>query len=159
MSTYEATIKIGNNSQYDNTDTGTNEQSSESQQAAQSSSLKQTLGTIKKAVAATGALMITQKAVNYVTSRVYTETGNRQWQDSINAAKQVGGQIATIAGGFLMGGVAGGLVAIAGVGMDYLMQLASYSFAKNLESQVLSISRERMGVGGLNINQSRSVTQ
>ena len=43
MSTYEATIKIGNNSQYDNTDTGTNEQSSESQQAAQSSSLKQTL--------------------------------------------------------------------------------------------------------------------
>lgn len=159
MSTYEATIKIGNNSQYDNTDTGTNEQSSESQQAAQSSSLKQTLGTIKKAVAATGALMITQKAVNYVTSRVYTETGNRQWQDSINAAKQVGGQIATIAGGFLMGGVAGGLVAIAGVGMDYLMQLASYSFAKNLESQVLTISRERMGVGGFNINQSRSVTQ
>lgn len=159
MSTYEATIKIGNNSQYDNTDTGTNEQSSESQQAAQSSSLKQTLGTIKKAVAATGALMITQKAVNYVTSRVYTETGNRQWQDSIIAAKQVGGQIATIAGGFLMGGVAGGLVAIAGVGMDYLMQLASYSFAKNLESQVLTISRERMGVGGFNINQSRSATQ
>lgn len=159
MSTYEATIKIGNNSQYDNTDTGTNEQSSESQQAAQPSSLKQTLGTIKKAVAATGALMITQKAVNYVTSRVYTETGNRQWQDSINAAKQVGGQIATIAGGFLMGGVAGGLVAIAGVGMDYLMQLASYNFAKNLESQILTISRERMGVGGFNINQSRSVTQ
>lgn len=159
MSTYEATIKIGNNSQYDNTDTGTNEQSSESQQAAQSSSLKQTLGTIKKAVAATGALMVANKAINYVTSRVYTETGNRQWQDSINAAKQVGGQIATIAGGFLMGGVAGGLVAIAGVGMDYLMQLASYSFAKNLESQVLTISRERMGVGGFNINQSRSATQ
>lgn len=159
MSTYEATIKIGNNSQYDNTDTGTNEQSSESQQAAQSSSLKQTLGTIKKAVAATGALMITQKAVNYVTSRVYTETGNRQWQDSINAAKQVGGQIATIAGGFLMGGVAGGLVAIAGVGMDYLMQFDSYNFAKNLESQILTISRERMGVGGFNINQSRSATQ
>lgn len=159
MSTYEATIKIGKNSQYDNTDTGTNEQSSESQQAAQSSSLKQTLGTIKKAVAATGALMITQKAVNYVTSRVYTETGNRQWQDSINAAKQVGGQIATIAGGFLMGGVAGGLVAIAGVGMDYLMQFSSYAFAKNIESQVISISRERMGVGGFNINQSRSVTQ
>ena len=103
--------------------------------------------------------MVANKAINYVTSRVYTETGNRQWQDSINAAKQVGGQIATIAGGFLMGGVAGGLVAIAGVGMDYLMQLASYSFAKNLESQVLTISRERMGVGGFNINQSRSATQ
>lgn len=159
MSTYEATIKIGNNSQYDNTDTGMSEQSSESQQAAQPSGMKQTLGTIKKAVAATGALMVTQKAVSYVTSRVYTTTGNRQWQDNINAAKQVGGQIAAIAGGFLAGGVAGGLVAIAGIGMDYLTQLDSYNFAKNLESQVLSISRERMGVGGLNISRSRSTTQ
>lgn len=159
MSTYEATIKIGNNNQYDNTDTGTSGQSSESQQAAQPSSLKQTLGTIKKAVAATGALMITQKAVNYVTSRVYTTTGNRQWQDNINAAKQVGGQIATIVGSFLAGGPIVGGVAIASVGIDYAMQLDSYNFAKNLESQVLSISRERAGWGGLNISRSRSTTQ
>ena len=159
MSTYEATIKIGNNNQYDNTDTGTSGQSSESQQAAQPSSLKQTLGTIKKAVAATGALMITQKSVNYVTSRVYTTTGNRQWQDNINAAKQVGGQIAAIAGGFLAGGLLGGGVTIAGIGMDYLMQFDSYNFSKNLESQILTISRERMGVAGLNINQSRSTKQ
>lgn len=159
MSTYEATIKIGNNNQYDTGEQSGEEQSSGTQSTVQPASLKQTYGTIKKAVAATGALMITQKAVNYVTSRVYTETGNRQWQDSINAAKQVGGQIATIAGGFIMGGVAGGLVAIAGVGMDYLMQFSSYAFAKNIESQVISISRERMGVGGFNINQSRSATQ
>ena len=158
MSTYEATIKIGNNNQYDTGEQSGEEQSSGTQSTVQPASLKQTYGTIKKAVAATGALMITQKAVNYVTSRVYTETGNRQWQDSINAAKQVGGQIATIAGGFIMGG-AGGLVAIAGVGMDYLMQFSSYAFAKNIESQVISISRERMGVGGFNINQSRSATQ
>ena len=158
MSTYEATIKIGNNNQYDTGEESGEEQSSGTQSTVQPASLKQTYGTIKKAVAATGALMITQKAVNYVTSRVYTETGNRQWQDSINAAKQVGGQIATIAGGFIMGG-AGGLVAIAGVGMDYLMQFSSYAFAKNIESQVISISRERMGVGGFNINQSRSATQ
>lgn len=159
MSTYEATIKIGNNSQYDTPDKGTDGKSSESQEAAQPSNLKQTLGTIKKAVAATGALMVANKAINYVTSRVYTETGNRQWQDSINAAKQVGGQIATIAGGFLMGGVAGGLIATAGIGIDYLTQISSYNYAKNLESQILTISRERMGVGGFNINQSRSATQ
>lgn len=159
MSTYEATIKIGNNSQYDTPDKGTDGKSSESQEAAQPSNLKQTLGTIKKAVAATGALMVANKAINYVTSRVYTETGNRQWQDSINAAKQVGGQIATIVGSFIAGGPVVGGIAIAGVGMDYLMQFSSYAFAKNIESQVLSISRERMGVGGFNINQSRSATQ
>lgn len=159
MSTYEVTIKIGNNSQYDTPDKGTDGKSSESQEAAQPSNLKQTLGTIKKAVAATGALMVANKAINYVTSRVYTETGNRQWQDSINAAKQVGGQIATIAGGFLMGGAAGGLIATAGIGIDYLTQISSYNYAKNLESQILTISRERMGVGGFNINQSRSATQ
>lgn len=159
MSTYEATIKIGNNNQYDTGEQSGEEQSSGTQSTVQPASLKQTYGTIKKAVAATGALMVTQKAVSYVTSRVYTTTGNRQWQDNINAAKQVGGQIAAIAGGFLAGGVAGGLVAIAGIGMDYLTQLDSYNFAKNLESQVLSISRERMGVGGLNISRSRSSTQ
>lgn len=159
MSTYEATIKIGNNNQYDTGEQGGEEQSSGTQSTVQPTSLKQTYGTIKKAVAATGALMIANKAINYVTGRVYTETGNRQWQDNVNAAKQVGGQIAAIAGGFLMGGALGGAVALMGVGMDYLTQFDSYEYSKNLESQILSISRERMGVLGANINRSRSTTQ
>ncbi len=155
MSKYEVIIKAVDDNQSTKQDTTTSNNDTKNE----SSGFKQTIKTLRTAAAATGALMVANKAINYVTSRVYTETGNRQWQDSINAAKQVGGQIATIAGGFLMGGVAGGLIATAGIGIDYLTQISSYNYAKNLESQILTISRERMGVGGFNINQSRSVTQ
>lgn len=155
MSKYEVIIKAVDDNQSTKQDTTTSNNDTKNE----SSGFKQTIKTLRTAAAATGALMVANKAINYVTSRVYTETGNRQWQDSINAAKQVGGQIATIAGGFLMGGVAGGLIATAGIGIDYLTQISSYNYAKNLESQILTISRERMGVGGFNINQSRSATQ
>ena len=47
------------------------------------------ISTLKKAAIATGAVAAGTKVLNYVTSRVYTETGNRQLQDNINAAKQI----------------------------------------------------------------------
>lgn len=155
MSKYEVIIKAVDDNQSTKQDTTTSNNDTKNE----SSGFKQTIKTLRTAAAATGALMLTSKAINNVTSRVYTETGNRQWQDSVNAAKELGGLLLTIAGGFAMGGVLGGTVAIGGVVADYAFQLSNYAFAKNLESQVLSISRERMGVGGFNINQSRSATQ
>ncbi len=61
------------------------------------------IAALKKVAVATGVLSAGKKTLDYVTSRVYTETGNRQLQDNINATKQIGGQIASIAGGFAVG--------------------------------------------------------
>ncbi|MCX4361775.1 MAG: hypothetical protein OSJ74_00085 [Clostridia bacterium] len=114
---------------------------------------------LKKAVAVTGAVAMGTKVLNYKTSRVFTETGNRQWQDNINAAKQVGGQIAGIIGGFVAGGAIGGMVAIGGVALDYALKYESYNFAKQMESTMLSIKQQRMGVGGMAISRSRAGNQ
>lgn len=114
---------------------------------------------LKKVAVATGAVAAGTKVLNYVTSRVYTETGNRQLQDNINAAKQVGGQIASIVGGFVVGGWVGGLAAVGGVALDYALQYRSYNFAKEQEESVLAIRRERMGVGGIANSRSRAINQ
>ena len=90
------------------------------------------------------------KVFNYKTSRAYTETGNRQWQDNINATNQVAGQIA---------GIIGGLVALGGVALDYSLKYNAYNFAKQMEATTLSIQRERMGVGSMAMSRSRATNQ
>lgn len=117
------------------------------------------IAALKKVAVATGVLSAGKKSLNYITSRVYTETGNRQLQDNINAAKQIGGQIASIAGGFIVGGAVGGLAAIGGVALDYALQYRSYNFAKEQEANVLAIRRERMGVVGMSNSRSRAINQ
>lgn len=114
---------------------------------------------IKKSVAATGVVSMGVKAVNHITSRVGVETGNRQIQDEINAAKQVGGQALMILGGFIAGGAVGGMAAIGGVVLDYALQYSDYAYAQGLEADVLSIRRERMGVGNMAISRSRAANQ
>lgn len=117
------------------------------------------IAALKKVAVATGVLSAGKKTLDYVTSRVYTETGNRQLQDNINATKQIGGQIASIAGGFVVGGWVGGLAAMSGVALDYALQYRSYNFAKEQEASVLSIRRERMGAGGMANSRSRALNQ
>ncbi len=117
------------------------------------------LKSIKGVAVATGAVAMATKVLNYKTSRVYTETGNRQLQDNINATKEVAGQVATVIGGFVAGGVIGGMLAIGGVALNYALQYESYNFAKQMESTTLAISRQRMGVGGMAISRSRASNQ
>lgn len=124
-------------------------------QGSNGSTLKQ----LKKAVAVSGAVAMGMKVLNYKTSRVYTETGNRQWQDNINAAKEVGGQIAGVIGGFVAGGVIGGVAALGGVALDYALKYESYNFAKQMEGTTLSIKQQRMGVGGMAMSRSRASNQ
>lgn len=117
------------------------------------------LKALKGVAVATGAVAMGTKVLNYKTSRVYTETGNRQLQDNINAVKEVGGQIAGIVGGFVAGGVIGGMVAIGGVALDYALKYESYNFAKQMEATTLSIKQQRMGVGGMAMSRSRASNQ
>lgn len=117
------------------------------------------IAALKKVMVATGVLSAGTKTLNYITSRVYTETGNRQLQDNINATKQIGSQVASLAASFAVGGIAGGVVAVGGIALDYALQYRSYNFARQQEESVLSIRRERMGVGGMANSRSRALNQ
>lgn len=117
------------------------------------------IAALKKVMVATGVLSAGTKTLNYITSRVYTETGNRQLQDNINATKQIGSQVASLAAGFAVGGIAGGIVAAGGIALDYALQYRSYNFARQQEERVLSIRQERMGAGGMANSRSRALNQ
>ncbi len=172
MSTYSITIKVqgggkaNKQSGVNGEDTsagvgvggssgGANSQAGQLAQGGGSSAIN----TLKKAAVVTGAVAAGTKVLNYVTSRVYTETGNRQLQDNINAAKQVSGQIMSIISGFAVGGIAGGVIAAGGVALDYALQYRSYNFARQQEAQVLSIRQERAGLGGMANSRSRALNQ
>lgn len=161
MSNYSITINVngGGRSSKKNANSGeTDNTSGGAGQLAQGSG-GSSIAALKKVAVATGVLSAGKKSLDYITSRVYTETGNRQLQDNINAAKQIGGQIASIAGGFIVGGAVGGLAAIGGVALDYALQYRSYNFAKEQEANVLAIRRERMGVVGMSNSRSRAINQ
>ncbi len=157
MSSYEIIIKV------DGGGSGSSltkqENTTETEELAQGGDGGSVIKDLKKAVAATGIIAVGTKIVNHITSRVYVETGNRQLQDDINAAKQVGGQIMALVGGFVAGGAIGGLAVGLGIATDYALQVSDYRFAKDLESTILNIRRERMGIGGMSISRSRSLTQ
>lgn len=172
MSTYSITIKVqgggkaNKQSGVNGEDTsagvgvggssgGANSQAGQLAQGGGSSAIN----TLKKVAVATGAVAAGTKVLNYVTSRVYTETGNRQLQDNINAAKQVSGQIMSIISGFAVGGIAGGIIAAGGVALDYALQYRSYNFARQQEAQVLSIRQERAGLASMANSRSRALNQ
>lgn len=46
-----------------------------------------------------------------------------------------------------------------GIATDYALQYSDYQYERRLDNAILSIKRERMGVGGISINRSRSLTQ
>lgn len=158
MSTYSITIKVSGSGNAKSNSEEENASGSQAEQLTQGSG-GSAIKELKKVAIVTGAVAMGAKALNYKTSRVYTETGNRQLQDNINATMQVGGQIAGIVGGFIAGGVAGGVVATAGVMLDYGLKFDSYAYGQRMEATTLAITRERMGIGGMAISRSRSSTQ
>lgn len=154
MSEYSITIKVGGDGSKSNSTEKT-----ESGKLAQGDSGGAAIKDLKKAVAATGVVAVGMKIINHRTSRVYVETGNRQLQDNINATKQIAGQVLSLIGGFVAGGPIGGIAVGLGIATDYALQFSDYRFEKRLDDAVLSIKRERMGVGGMSINRSRSINQ
>lgn len=159
MSEYSITIKVDSGGGGSGTNTASPQDSSTESQKLAEGSGSLTVKDLKKSVVATGAVAIGTKIINHITSRVYTETGNRQLQDEINAAKQIGGQILALGAGFAAGGIAGAAVVGLGILTDYALQASDYAYSRNLEASVLSIRRERMGVAGMANSRSRSINQ
>lgn len=155
MSEYSITIKVGG----DGSKSNSSEEKTESGKLAQGDSGGAAIKDLKKAVAATGVVAVGMKIINHRTSRVFVETGNRQLQDNINATKQIAGQVLALVGGFVAGGAIGGLAVGLGIATDYALQYSDYQYERRLDNAILSIKRERMGVGGMSINRSRSLTQ
>lgn len=126
---------------------------------AQNPTVRETLQSIIKTTrsiaTATGAGLVASQVLNYTTSRVQIETGNRQVQDEINAAKKVGSQVAALAMGAIFGGIGGFAIAGLGIGVDYLLSANTYRFNKQLEAAQLSIQRERAGLAWEINNQRR----
>ncbi len=154
MSEYSITIKVDGENK-----SKTPEKKTESEELAQGGSGGVAIKDLKKAVAATGVVAVGMKIINHRTSRVYVETGNRQLQDNINATKQIAGQVMALVSGFVAGGPLGGIAVGLGIATDYALQYSDYQYEKRLDNAILSIKRERMGVGGMSINRSRSLTQ
>ena len=157
MSDMSITIKVEGegNSGGQNNSIG---QTTETEELVQGSS-ESTFGTLKKAVAATGVVAMGTKTLNYISTRVYPETGNRQLQDEINATKQVAGQVLSIIGAGVAGGPIGALAAAGVVALDYAFQASTYSYNRSMENTILNIQRERMGVGGMALSRSRAQNQ
>lgn len=105
----------------------------------------------------TGVAMVAGTVINYTTSRVGITTGNYQKQQEINAVKTVLGQVATIGAGFAVGGIGGGLLATAGVGLSYALAYDTYNFNRRAEAAQLSIKREREGL--ISASRSRGANQ
>lgn len=111
----------------------------------------------KKLLNTTGVALVAGSVINYTTSRVGITTGNYQKQQEINAVKTVAGQLAAVGGGFLMGGVGGGLLALGAIGLSYWQQYDTYNFNRRAEAAQLSIRREREGL--ISSSRSRSSVQ
>lgn len=101
--------------------------------------------------------MVASSVINYTTSRVGITTGNYQKQQEINAVKTIAGQLAAVGGGFLMGGVGGGLLALGAIGLSYWQQYDTYNFNRGAEAAQLSIKREREGL--ISASRSRGAIQ
>ena len=121
------------------------------------SSIKGFYKDTKKLLNTTGVAMVAGSVIDYTTSRVGITTGNYQKQQEINAVKTIAGQLAALGGGFRMGGVGGGLLALGAIGLSYWQQYDTYNFNRRAEAAQLSIRREREGL--ISASRSRSSVQ
>lgn len=91
------------------------------------------------------AVNTAKQIVNYEISNVGVKTGNYVLQEQINEAVAIIGDLTTVGAGFAAGGIAGGIVAIAGVTTKKIFEEKSRNEAikhENIESEYL---RRRSG--------------
>ena len=125
---------------------GSSSDGEETKPTSVTDTLKKVIKQSKSVAAATGVGMVATQALNYVSSRVEIETGNSRVQGQINAAKQIGSQVASVAMAGLFGGTAGAGLALLGIGMSYVTDYMSYDFDKRQNDAMLEIQRERAGL-------------
>lgn len=87
--------------------------------------------------------------VNYSLNNIGNFTGNYQTQRDINAMTSLVNTAIGIGSAFARFGVAGGIVAVAGVGINYAYQDYSLYVANNQQNRAISMVRDLSGMNAL----------
>lgn len=110
----------------------------------------------KSLVKKIGASALVAGAFQWQVSLVGRNQGNSLTQEKINGAMSLAGMIGGVAMGFKAGGVLGGALAIAGVGLSLAKNVEQYNYDARWQNIGLSLSRERAGTSSA-VNRSRNV--
>ena len=110
----------------------------------------------KSLVKKIGASALVAGAFKWQVSLVGRNQGNALVQEKINGAMSLAGMVGGIALGFKAGGVLGGALAIAGVGLSLAKDIEQYNYDARWQNVGLSLARERAGTSSA-VNRSRNV--
>lgn len=102
---------------------------------------------------ATAAVGLATSAFKWQASLIGRNTGNSDLQQKIDASMTVAQQGIGIITAFAVGGVLGGVLAVAAVGLSYAKQAESFYYERQGEDIELGVARYRAGPS---LNRSRS---
>lgn len=110
----------------------------------------------KSLVKKIGASALVAGTFKWGVSLVGRNQGNALVQEKINGAMSLAGMVGGVALGFKAGGVLGGALAIAGVGLSLAKDMEQYNYDARWQNVGLSLARERAGTSSA-VNRSRNV--
>ena len=110
----------------------------------------------KSLVKKIGASALVAGTFKWGVSLVGRNQGNSLTQEKINGAMSLAGMVGGVALGFKAGGVLGGALAIAGVGLSLAKDIEQYNYDLRWQNVGLSLARERAGTSSA-VNRSRNV--
>lgn len=110
----------------------------------------------KSLVKKIGASALVAGTFKWGVSLVGRNQGNSLTQEKINGAMSLAGMVGGVALGFKAGGVLGGALAIAGVGLSLAKDIEQYNYDARWQNVGLSLARERAGTSSA-VNRSRNV--
>ena len=110
----------------------------------------------KSLVKKIGASALVAGTFKWGVSLVGRNQGNSLTQEKINGAMSLAGMVGGVALGFKAGGVLGGALAIAGVGLSLAKDIEQYNYDLRWQNIGLSLARERAGTSSA-VNRSRNV--
>ena len=110
----------------------------------------------KSLVKKIGASALVAGTFKWGVSLVGRNQGNSLAQEKINGAMSLAGMVGGVALGFKAGGVLGGALAIAGVGLSLAKDMEQYNYDARWQNIGLSLARERAGTSSA-VNRSRNV--
>ena len=91
-----------------------------------------------------------KQMVNYSIGNIGNVTGEYQTHRQVNEGINAIGKVANIANAFIVGGVVGGLIAVAGTGINYALQRNSEIIANRQLNNKIDKVRELAGLDTLN---------
>jgi len=110
-------------------------------------------GTMKMFAKATAIPALAISTFKWQASLVGRNTGNSDLQQKIDAGMTIAGQVGMIAGGFAVGGLIGGMAAIAGVGLSYAKETEANMYNRKWEN--IGITQRQLRAGP-SLNRSRT---